>query len=135
MNYTSYDFYISEYLQGKEGIISVDLFPYYSQKASYELRNVIRLDMFDTTKITEEMQLATCEVAEILCEADGNTNESDIETGTSVPIGISSEKVGEYSVSYTGNSLSEGQALTKSKISDAITKWLGPTGLLFRGVI
>lgn len=136
MIYADYDYYVNSYMLGMTGVISKENFPYYANKASAEVRNVIRLDMFDnTSEITEEMKNATCEVAEILCKADGNDVASNTGEGTIIPIGISSEKVGEYSVSFTGNSETERNEYSKKRISDVITKWLGPSGMLFRGVI
>lgn len=135
MSYANYDFYVDDYLLGKDAVIPESLFPYYASLASAEVKNVIRLDMFDTEETTKEMQMATCEIAEILCRADGNVDESIEGTGTNIPVGISSEKVGEYSVSYTGNTLTENDERVEKLIKKVVVRWLGPAGLLFRGVI
>lgn len=46
--------------------------------------------------------------------------------------GISSEKVGEYSVSY--NSISDLESQKEKDMKEVLNKYLGLTGLLFRGV-
>ena len=131
MIYCDYEFYTNEYLLGREATITEEQFQYYGTMASAEVRNVISLEALDGEP-TEEIKMATCEVAEMLCRMDGN---SSSDSTVSIPYGVSSETVGEYSISYAGNTDTE-KVKAKSESVKAITKkWLGPSGLLFRGVI
>ena len=133
--YADYKFYKNEYLLGKEAVIFEILFPYYARIATQEIKNVIRLDMIDDNlQATEEMKMATCEIAELLASLDNNSIRDGYDNKTSVPTGVSSERVGEYSVTYTGNTASEKEVAKKQGVKSIIKRWLGPTGLLFRGV-
>ena len=138
--YADYSFYTKSYLLGKDPVIPENSFSFYANKASAKIRNVIRLDMLDITddsEVTDEMRMATCEVAEILCTYEMQTVSDLAGTNTDeiIPVGLSSEKVGEYSRSFTGNSEADRDERENQKISDSFKKWLGPAGLLFRGVI
>jgi len=138
--YADYSFYTKSYLLGNDPVIPKNAFSYYANKASAKIRNVIRLDMLDITddsEVTDEMRMATCEVAEILCTYDKKTVSDLAGTNTDevIPVGIASEKVGEYSVSYSDNSEADRDKREDQKISDSFKKWLGPAGLLFRGII
>lgn len=128
--YVDYEWYTDNFLMGKDPVIPEQLFDYYATHASTEVRNRITLGA-DMALPADEVKAATCDIAEILCRGDGNdaTGETVV-----VPDGVSSEKVGEYSVSYTGNSAVEKAAARNRQIHNAMVKWLGVTGLLFRGV-
>lgn len=133
--YADYGFYENEYLLGKEAVIVEGLFPYYARVATQEIKNVIRLDMVDDNlQATEEMKMATCEIAELLASLDNNSISDADGNKTSVPTGVSSERVGEYSVTYSGNTASEKEAAKKQGVKSIVKRWLGLTGLLFRGV-
>ena len=130
-NYVDYAWSTDNFLMGRNPVIPEALFTYYATMASAEVRNIITLDA-DLSDPIDEVKAAVCEIAEIMCQMDGNA-ESDGDTKV-IPVGVSSEKVGEYSVSYTGNSALEKSAERASRIKQAAVKWLGVTGLLFRGV-
>lgn len=129
--YVDYAWYTENFLMGRDPVIPETLFDYYATVSSAEIRNIITLDT-DLSDPIDEVKAAVCDIAEIMCQMDGNA-ESNEDTRT-VPVGVSSEKVGEYSVSYTGNSALEKSAERASRIKQAAIKWLGVTGLLFRGV-
>lgn len=129
IKYVDYEWYAGSYLLGRDPVIPKSLFDYYATMATAEVRNVITLDS-DQSDPIDEVKAATCNVAEILCRFDGNDDSSEDKV---VPVGVSSEKVGEYSVSYTGNSSKEKSAEKTASIRSALVNWLGVTGLLYRG--
>ncbi len=128
--YVDFDWYADNFLMGRPPVIPEEFFDYYIICASAEVKNRITLGT-DMSSPSDEVKAAVCDIAEILCRGDGNdaTGETVV-----VPDGVSSEKVGEYSVSYTGNSAAEKAAARNRQIHNAMVKWLGVTGLLFRGV-
>jgi len=128
--YVDYQWYKEHYLLGKAPVIPIETFDYYATVASAEVKNVVTLGT-DLTNPIDEIKAATCEVAEVLCQIDGGSKQ-DGESVT-VPVGVSSEKVGEYSVTYSGNSATEKVAEKRYKVHSAMAKWLGVTGLLYRG--
>ncbi len=119
MIYADFDFYSAEYLGNK---IPEKDFKYYALRASEELdsRTFGRIK-----EITPEIQKACCGVAEVLYSQDISCKKS--------AQGISSEKVGNYSVSYSGSSAENDKAV-KKRIKSEIEKYLGNTGLLYGGV-
>ncbi len=122
MMYADYDYYINSFLCGKEASIPETEFQYYAVKATAQIRNVIRLDMVDEQQVIDEVKKAMCDVAEkIYSYSSMKTNSA-----------VTSEKVGEYSVSYASRSDLEKEEA--KAISDSIVSWLGVTGLLFRGI-
>ena len=128
--YADYAWYVDCYLQGMPETIPASLFDYYATMASAEVKNGVSLDA-DLSDPIDEVKAATCEIAALLCDMDGN---SLSENSKVIPAGIGSEKVGEYSVSYIGNTVIEREAARASKVRSALVRWLGKTGLLFRGV-
>ena len=128
--YVNYAWYTDNYLLGKSPVVPEELFDYYATLASAEINNIVSLDA-DLTDPCDEVKAATCEIAEILCQGEGTSTD---EASVSIPVGISSERVGEYSVSYSGNSATEKTAAQTKQIRGSVSKWLGKTGLLFRGV-
>lgn len=137
--YADLTFYKEKYLLGNDPVIPDTAFNYYANKASIKIRNMICLDMLDITddsEVTEEMRMATCEIAEILCTYDHKTvSDSSSNADEIIPVGVSSEKVGEHTVSYSGNTEEDRDKRKDQSIKDSAIKWLGPAGLLFRGVI
>ena len=129
--YVDYTWYTTEYLSGRDPVIAGNLFDYYATKATAEIRNCVSLDA-DLSDPADEVKAATCEVAEILCRMDGSgQTDSDAH---SIPVGVSSEKVGEYSVTYVNNTGTGKAQEQNHMIQRALVHWLGPTGLLYRGV-
>ena len=128
--YVDFEWYSANFLMERPAVIPEELFDYYIIQASAEVKNRITLGA-DMSNPPDEVKAAVCDIAEILCRGDGKDATGET---TVIPEGVSSEKVGEYSVSYTGTSAAEKAATKSRQISSAMVKWLGPTGLLFRGV-
>ncbi len=119
MIYADYNFYTAGYLGNK---IPEKDFNFYAMRASEELdsRTFGRIG-----EVTPVIRKACCAVAEVLYSDSVSRGKSER--------GIASEKVGNYSVSYSGSS-SETDKIVSRRIKSEIEKYLGNTGLLYRGV-
>lgn len=118
--YATSGFYQREYLSGKEAVIPSSMFPYYARKASGYIRQYTFDNIGET--VPECVKLCCCELAEALYRLDSNQ---------SVNGGISSEKVGDISVSYADAEELRGSLL--DTVKDIIYAWLSDSGLLYRG--
>lgn len=123
-NYTDYNFYVSKY----KGDMPQDDFDKLVIRASAEVRK----NIFNRTILgyEEEVQMATCSVADILKQIESLNKKDDNET-------VKSESVGDYSRTYTSITPAEKDVKIsnlKSKISEEIRMYLLDTGLLYRGV-
>ncbi|MBS5620427.1 hypothetical protein [Eubacterium sp.] len=121
MQYTTYDYYSNNYCSG-EPVVDAAVFP----KLLLKSQSIIDMYTFDRLKnadISEEVQNCCCELVESINAYENRLNEN--------PRGISSEKIKNYSVTY------ESAENMKRKFEDdslnIIHRWLGRTGLLFRG--
>ena len=118
---TTYEFYTGSYLSGKEAVLDAVSFPFWERKASNEVRMRTFGNVNENEPIPEAVQMCVCEVAELLCEQDAQKHSN---------VGIASEKVGEYSVSYRA----EKSAVELSQeISNVVREWLENTGLMYCG--
>lgn len=126
--YTNYVFYKSTY----KGNMSANEFNEIVMDASYEVRKNI-FDR-DYTGYEEEVQLATCSVADILFKIKELNNQKSASINEKR---IESEKVGDYSRTFSTISIKEIDdqiSNQKQKIKESIRKYLAFTGLLYRGV-
>ncbi len=114
-------FYTKEYLSGKKAVIDTASFGFYARKAT-QIIKTYTFENVDEDNIPECVKMCCCEVAELLFKADNS----------SAGNGISSEKVGDQSISYESAD-SQRHALS-SNIKSVIYSWLADTGLLYRGV-
>ena len=120
--YADNDFYTREYLQGRNLTISAG-FNYYARGAS----KIIDLYTFGRLKgvgdITKDVKFCCCELAELIFENETQTRDTGNKT---------SERIGSYSVGFSSKADSE--EAFKSKQYDIVIKWLGNTGLCYRGL-
>ena len=117
--YADYAFYSGEYL-GRV-ITSENDFAYYALRASeiIDSKTFGRID-----EITPAVKMACCAAADELY--------SDASAKAKAAGGISSESVDGYSVSYrTYNT--EAEKAAEKRVNAAIKRYLGGTGLMFRG--
>lgn len=127
-NYTDYDFYKNIY----KGNMPESDFDRLAIRASYEVRK----NIFNRPIIgyEEEVQLATCSVADILLKIE------QLETKKNIAISdktLKSESVGDYSRTFDTSSVSDIEteiSNQKFKIIEEIRMYLLDTGLLYRGV-
>lgn len=127
-NYVDYNYYVNNYLQGREQVVPTTSFNFYSMKATTEIRNRI----FDKPIIIDEdIKNCTCDLAEYFYRDDTNT----LTVSKTSQNGISSESVGEYSVTYA-TTKSEEYSLTnrEQNVKNIINFWLGNKGYSMRRV-
>lgn len=117
--YADYNFYTDTYLSGKAAVISAADWTYYERLAEYYVRNHT-LARSDSYTDGDEVKLATCELAEQYYSYDHDEKYTR---------DISSEHVGEYSVTYTAHT----DAAKAEDLKAIMAKYLSLTGLLFKG--
>lgn len=126
--YTDYDFYIDTYM----GNMSEEDFDRLIVRASYEVcKNIFDRDY---TGYEDEVQLATCSVADILYEIEKLENKKNITISDKT---LKSESVGDYSRTFDTANVSDIEvdiSNQKEKIKEEIRRYLLMTGLLYRGV-
>ena len=122
VRYAGYKFYEQEYLQGKNPPISAG-FDYYARSASrlIDLYTFGRLEGAEDVPI--DVKFCCCELAEAVFENELQSRDTGNKT---------SERIGSYSVGFSSKADSE--EAFKSKQYDIVIKWLGNTGLCYRGL-
>lgn len=127
--YTTYVFYETTYLQGRQAVLSTADFPYFAMKATHIIKQYTNGTIDQNKPIDEVVQYCTCELAEYLFnQVSSQQNEASVKSLS----GITSEKVGEYSVSYASAQTIE--ATKTSAIEGIIKTWLSGTIYLYLGV-
>ena len=127
-NYVDNSYYENNYLQGREAVIPSTSFNFYGLKATNEIRSRIHDGIII---IDEDIKNCACELAEFFYRED--MEQKGIAEASAK--GVSSERVGEYSVSYsTSNSSEQWLQNREVKITTIMRNWLGHKGLMNRGV-
>lgn len=115
-NYADYAYYTGTY---EGAAIDAASFTSNARKATLEIKKYT-FNRTTDTDIPDDARMCCCELAELFYKDDqSNSN------------GISSEKVGEYSVSYVTPEAK--QKMLDLSVNSIINNWLGMTGLLYRG--
>ena len=117
--YADYAFYTDKYL-GRI-IPNENDFAYYALRASEIIDNKT---FGRINEITPAVQLACCAAADELY--------SDASAKAKAASGVSSESVDGYSVSYRAYN-TEAEKVAEKRVNVAIKRYLGSTGLMFRG--
>lgn len=130
-NYTNYSYYVNTY----KGDMPEDDFEKLVVRASAEVRkNIFNRDI---TNYEDEVQMATCSVADILHKISNLEARADKLVSSDRNI-ISSESVGDLSRTFANttnlNDLENEISNQKLKIIEEIRMYLIHTGLLYRGV-
>lgn len=127
-NYTDYDFYKDTY----KGNMPEDDFNKLVIRASYEIRkNIFNRDI---TGYEDEVQLATCSVADTLLNIEQLKNKKEKILSNQT---LKSESVGDYSRTFDTSSVNDIEteiSNLRTKIIEEIRMYLLDTGLLYRGV-
>ncbi len=115
-NYADYAYYTDTY---KGAVLDAASFPLYAQKAT---QNIIlhTFGRIPENNVPEAAKMCCCELAETIYKHEKENAGN-----------ITSEKVGEYSVSYMDKEKAE--AIFWGKCTLIISNWLATTGLLYRG--
>lgn len=115
-NYADYAYYTGTY---EGAVIDTASFDLYAARATQKIK-IYTFNRIVDDNIPDEAKTCCCELAELIFKAEQEDTK-----------GIASEKVGEYSVTYTSPEAREKQlAISTATI---INNWLAMTGLLYRG--
>lgn len=127
-NYTNYEFYIDTY----KGNMPQNDFNKLVIRASYKVqKNIFNRPV---TGYEDEVQMATCSVADILYQIEQLENKRKKILSNQI---LKSESVGDYSRTFDTSSVSDIEteiSNQKTKIIEEIRMYLLNTGLLYRGV-
>ena len=127
-NYSDYDFYKNTY----KGDMPETDFNKVIVRASYEVqKNIFNRDIKD---YEDEVQMATCSVADILLKVEQLENKKDTILSNN---NLKSESVGDYSRTFDTLGIDNVNAEIsnqKERIKEELRRYLLHTGLLYRGV-
>lgn len=129
--YADRNYYESEYLLGRSPIIPADVYPYWEKQAERVLNQytLSRL-VADFNLITDEVKDCTCELAELLYQADAVEQKAADQGGGLLSSYSNDGQSGTFDLSQSSYT-EEGKA---KKTKEIIYKYLGNTGLLYRGM-
>lgn len=133
INYIDYDFYVNKYM----GDMPEENFEKLALRASAEVqRNIFNRDI---EKYKDEVQMATCSVADILFKIEQvESRKNKLVSSNANDKVVSSESVGDLSRTFANTTnltdLEKEISNQKNKILEEIRLYLLHTGLLYRGV-
>lgn len=126
LTYATYEFYVTDY---RGTVVPEAVFTSAAFRASRRLDamcfdrvNAVIVDDTDADAI-ERIKMATCAVADEIYNDEQNDGQD----------GIQSERTGNYSVTFATGS--KKLKTLDTKISEAASLYLSPTGLMFKGFI
>lgn len=122
MIYADDAFYQKDYLLGRPPVIRTG-FPFYARQASQVIDQYTFGRPADLEDIPEAVKLCCCELAEVIHRQEKQRKEAT---------GKTSEKVGTYSISYSG--AKETAEAAAREQGEVVMKWLATTGLCYKGV-
>lgn len=129
--YADRKYYETGYLLGRSPVISEDIYPYWEKQAERVLNQytLSRL-VADFNLITDEVKDCTCELAELLYQADTVSQKAAEQGGGLLSSYSNDGQSGTFDLSQSSYT-EEGK---KRKTQEIIYKYLGNTGLLYRGM-
>ena len=128
--YTSYNYYESGYLMGRDPKLSEDEFPLWEKQAERVLNQYTFSRLVSNFGlITDEVKDCTCELAELLYQADKSAQQA-AEQGGVLQSYSNDGEAGTFDLSQS-TFTEEGK---QKKIREIIYRYLGNTGLLYSGV-
>ena len=128
--YTSYNYYESGYLMGRDPKLSEDEFPLWEKQAERVLNQYTFSRLASNFGlITDDVKDCACELAELLYQADKSTQQAAEQGGILQSYSNDGES-GTFDVSQS-TFTEEGNA---KKTMEIVYRYLGNTGLLYAGV-
>ena len=128
--YTSYNYYESGYLMGRDPKLSEDEFPLWEKQAERVLNQYAFSRLASNFGlITDDVKDCACELAELLYQADKSTQQAAEQGGILQSYSNDGES-GTFDVSQS-TFTEEGKA---KKTREIVYRYLGNTGLLYAGV-
>ena len=119
MEWVGYDFYLYDYLAGKDPVIPESDFAFFARDAAAHIAAYIGTP----PEIDNTVKLCCCEVAELLWRHDHTAGGSDA---------VTSEKTGDLSVTY--DSSEARTSVLSCRVRGCVYKYFADTGLLYRGL-
>ena len=128
--YASYNYYESGYLLGRDPKLSEDGFPFWEKQAERVLNQYTFSRLVSNFGlITDEVKDCTCELAELLYQADKSAQQAAEQGGILQSYSNDGES-GTFDVSQS-TFTEEGKA---KKTREIVYRYLGNTGLSYAGV-
>ena len=128
--YTSYNYYESGYLMGRDPKLSEDEFPLWEKQAERVLNQYTFSRLASNFGlITDDVKDCACELAELLYQADKSTQQAAEQGGILQSYSNDGES-GTFDVSQS-TFTEEGKA---KKTREIVYRYLGNTGLMYAGV-
>ncbi|MDO4272704.1 MAG: hypothetical protein Q4D16_03470 [Eubacteriales bacterium] len=130
--YADYNYYTSGYLLGRNPVIPEEVFPFWEKQAGKEIdkHTYGRLSRH-TELISDDVKDCTCELAELLYQADSAAQQALQQGGAGLLTSYSNDgDSGTFDLSQSSFT-EEGKA---KKTREIIYKYLANTGLLYAGV-
>ena len=130
--YAKYSYYENDYLLGREPSVPEEEFPYWEKlaRANIDQYTYGRISR-DLSLISENVKDCTCELIELLYQAD-SVSKQGVQEGAAGPISSYSNDGESASFDLSRSPYTEeGKA---KKIREIICRYLGSTGLLYAGV-
>lgn len=128
--YVNYGYYESKYLLGREPTVPEDDFMFWEKQTERVLnQHTFNRLTADTGLLTDEVKDCACELTELLYQADKSVQQAALQGGVLQSYSNDGES-GTFDLSQS-TFTEEGKA---KKISEIIHRYLGNTGLLYRGV-
>lgn len=129
--YADRKYYETGYLLGRSPVIPEDIYPYWEKQAERVLNQytLSRL-VADFNLITDEVKDCTCELAELLYQADTVSQKAAEQGGGLLSSYSNDGESGTFDLSQSSYT-EKGKSKKEREI---IYKYLGNTGLLYRGM-
>ena len=128
--YADYGYYTDGYLLGRSPAVPEAVFPYWEKQAERVLNQYTFSRLASNFGlITDEVKDCTCELAELLYQADRTSQQASEQGGFLTSFSNDGES-GTFDLSQS-NFTEEGKA---GKTKEIIYRYLGNTGLLYQGV-
>lgn len=122
--YADKNFYLDQYLSGKEPTIPIDEIEYWLAQASRKI-NRRAFGKTDTLQeVPDEVKMCCCAVAEKLYQFESAKSEN----------GMVLQSYGNDGETATYKTTDMSESAISSKVLEIIEEWLMPTGLLYCGV-
>lgn len=128
--YANFNYYTTEYLCGKDAVVSESDFAYYEKQARYEIDAMTHNSIRYLADVPTEVKECVCAIAEHLFKYDSLTNAS-VESGLAGVLTSYSNDGESGTVDASGGFTASG---SKTAIKSMIKKYLLNTGLLYGGV-
>lgn len=120
INYADNTYYTETYLAGKEAVVDAASFNFYARQATQTIKQHT-FNRVSDSNIPDEVKMCCCELTELAYKEAIAGN-----------VKVASEKVGSYSVEYKTAEQIAKEYIDKQ--AGSLYKWLGMTGLLYRGL-